>query len=124
LSRGESFSAAYKDNWSEVTPQATLEFTPTPSVLLYGSYARGYKGGGFEDTPANAIAAQLSYDPETVDNYEIGGKVDFLDDRARVNVARFQMDYNDLQVTQTDSNCLCSVTDNAANARIRGAEIE
>lgn len=124
LSRGESFSAAYKDNWSEVTPQATLEFTPTPSVLLYGSYARGYKGGGFEDTPANAIAAQLSYDPETVDNYEIGGKVDFLDDRARVNVALFQMDYNDLQVTQTDSNCLCSVTDNAANARIRGAEIE
>lgn len=124
LARGESFATAYRDSWSEMTPQVTIEYTPTPSVLLYASYASGYKGGGFEDTPANAIAAQLSYDPETVDNYEIGGKVDFLDNRARVNVALFQMDYNDLQVTQTDSDCLCSVTDNAANARIRGAEIE
>lgn len=124
LATGESFDADYSDSWSKLTPQFTLEFTPTPRFLVYATYSAGYKGGGFEDTPANAIAARISYDPETVQNYELGAKWDFLDRRARLNVALFQMDYRDLQVTQTDSNCLCSVTDNAADARIRGIELE
>lgn len=124
LARGESFTAAYGDSWKEWTPQVTAEFTPTDDLLFYATYSSGYKGGGFEDTPANALAAQLSYDPETVTNYEVGAKLQFLNNRARLNIAAFHMDYSDLQVTQTDSNCLCSVTDNAADARIRGVELE
>lgn len=124
LAAGQSFTANYANSWGELTPQFTVEYTPTNSLLFYATYSTGYKGGGFEDTPANAIAAAISYDPETVTNYEVGAKMQFFNRRARVNIAAFQMDYNDLQVTQTDSNCLCSVTDNAANARIKGVEIE
>lgn len=124
LSEGESFTANYSASWSEVTTQATVEYTPHDDLLFYLTYATGYKGGGFEDTPANAIAAGISYDPETVLNIELGAKIDFMDGRARLNLAAFSMDYDDLQVTQTDSNCLCSVTDNAASARIRGLEAE
>ncbi len=124
LAEGESFTASYSDSWGKLTPQFTLEFTPSERVMFYASYATGYKGGGFEDTPANAVAAAISYDPETVNNYELGAKLEFMNRRARLNLAVFQMDYNDLQVTQTDSNCLCSVTDNAADARIRGIELE
>lgn len=121
---GQSFTANYSDSWSEVTAQATVEFTPTDDLLFYATYSSGYKGGGFEDTPANAAAAVISYDPETVLNMEVGAKIDFWDGRARLNLAAFSMDYDDLQVTQTDTNCLCSVTDNAASARIRGLEAE
>lgn len=124
LTEGQSFTQSYSDNWSKVTPQFTLQFTPSERVMFYATYSSGYKGGGFEDTPANAVAATISYDPETVNNYELGGKLEFMNRRARLNLAVFQMDYNDLQVTQTDSRCLCSVTDNAANARIRGLELE
>lgn len=121
---GESFTADYGDSWSQVTAQATAEYSPTDDLLFYLTYSTGYKGGGFEDTPANAVAAQISYDPETVVNVELGAKVDFFQGRARLNAAAFMMDYEDLQVTQTDTNCLCSVTDNAADARIRGLEVE
>ncbi len=121
---GESFTADYGDSWSQVTAQATAEYSPTDDLLFYLTYSTGYKGGGFEDTPANAVAARISYDPETVVNIELGAKIDFLDGRARLNAAAFVMDYEDLQVTQTDTNCLCSVTDNAADARIRGFELE
>ena len=121
---GESFTTDYEDSWSEVTPQATLEFTPSDNAFLYFTYSRGYKGGGFEDDPANAAAAQASYDPETVRNLELGGKFDFFDNRARLNLALFMLDYNDLQVTQTDDGCLCNITDNAADAEIRGVEAE
>lgn len=124
LAEGQSFTTSYSDSWGKLTPQFTLQFTPSERILIYATYATGYKGGGFEDTPANAIAAGISYDPETVNNYELGAKLEFLNRRARINLALFQMDYNDLQVTQTDSNCLCSVTDNAADASIRGLELE
>ncbi|MFT4769154.1 MAG: iron complex outermembrane receptor protein, partial [Glaciecola sp.] len=66
----------------------------------------------------------LSFDPETVISYELGAKVDFWDDRARVNAALYYMDYEDLQVTQTNADCLCNITDNASDAEIMGLEVE
>lgn len=121
---GDSFTTAYGRDWSEVTPQVTLEITPRDNLLFYATWSRGYKGGGFEDDPANPAAAQAGYDPETVTNIEFGAKIDFFDNRARLNVAAFSMDYQDLQVTQTDDGCLCNITDNAADAEIRGIEAE
>ena len=121
---GGGYTTGYSDSWEELTPQITAEFQPTPDILLYATYSTGFKGGGFEDDPANPQAAQSSYDPETVDNYEIGGKFEFFDRRARLNLAAFSMRYKDLQVTQTSDVCLCNITDNAADAQIRGIEAE
>jgi hypothetical protein len=39
--------------------------------------AKGFKGGGFDDTPANVAQATTPFDPETATNYEIGVKTDF-----------------------------------------------
>lgn len=124
FTEGQSFNARYSDSWSEVTPQATLEFKPNDDMLFYGTFSTGYKGGGFEDDPANAAAAVSSYDPETVRSFEIGGKVDLFDRRLRLNIALFDMKYQNLQVTQTSAACLCNITDNAADAKIQGVEAE
>ncbi len=121
---GGGYTTDYSDSWEEVTPQFTAEFEPTDDILLYATYSKGFKGGGFEDDPANPLAAQSSYDPETVQNIEIGGKFEFFDRRARLNLAAFMMDYKDLQVTQTSDVCLCNITDNAADAEIKGIEAE
>jgi iron complex outermembrane receptor protein len=64
------------------------------------------------------------FDPETANNYEIGVKADMFDNRFRVNAAVFMMDYENLQVTQTNAACLCNLTDNAASAEIKGIEAE
>ena len=114
----------YSQTTEEVTPQATLEWEPNDSILTYLTYSHGYKGGGFEDTPANPAAATTPYNPETVENIELGLKLDLLDGRARLNTALFSMKYKDLQVTQTDDGCLCNITDNAADANIMGIETE
>jgi iron complex outermembrane receptor protein len=121
---GQGFTTDYGRSWSEWTPQVTAEWKPTEGVLLYGTFSTGYKGGGFEDTPANAAAARLGYDPETVDNFEIGAKTEFWDRRVRINIAAFNMRYKNLQVTQTNQDCLCNITDNAADASIKGLEAE
>lgn len=121
---GGGYVTTYKDSWGEVTPQVTAEFKANSNILLYATYSTGYKGGGFEDDPANTAAAQSAYDPEKVKSYEAGAKLDLFDRRARLNIAAFHMRYEDLQVTQTSAVCLCNITDNAADAKIRGVEAE
>ncbi|GAB4148662.1 MAG: TonB-dependent receptor [Sphingomonadales bacterium] len=121
---GGGFTTDYGNNWEKFTPQAILEYTPNDDVLVYANVARAFKGGGFEDTPANEVAATSSFDPETVTSFELGSKIDFWDGRARINAAAYYMDYKDLQVTQTSAACLCNITDNAADATIKGIEIE
>ncbi|QIB65274.1 TonB-dependent receptor [Kineobactrum salinum] len=124
FAEGEGYTANYDESWSEFTPQAILEYNPSGDFMAYFNVAKAFKGGGFEDTPANAAAAQISFDPETVTSYELGAKIDFWDGRARVNAAAYYMDYVDLQVTQTNAECLCNITDNAADAEVRGVELE
>jgi len=124
FAEGTGFVGPYDNSWEEVTPQVTVDWSPTDNAFFYATWSKGYKGGGFEDTVANAAAAAISYDPETVINIEVGAKLDFWDNRARLNLAAFSMDYQNLQVTQTDAGCLCNITDNAADAEISGMEAE
>lgn len=121
---GEEYSTSYGETWTKLTPQATLEFTPNENLFTYLTVSTGFKGGYFQDTPVNAFAAEFPTRPEEVINYEIGVKSDFADGRARLNAAVFFMDYTDLQVEQTNQDCLCNLTENAADAEIAGLELE
>ncbi len=118
------FSTPYGETWSEFTPQGILEFEPSEDWYLYASLTTGFKGGGYEDTPANEVAADIPFDPETVTNYEVGFKATLLEGSMRLNTTVFYMDYKDLQVQQTNEDCLCNITDNASNAKIQGLELE
>gem|GEM_PF-407585 len=121
---GTGYKTNYSEKWTQVTPQATLEWAITPEIFTYFTYSEGFKGGGFDDTPANPAQATTPFDPEEAKNYEIGIKSDFWDNRFRINADVFYMDYTNLQVTQTNAACLCNITDNAASAEIKGVEAE
>jgi len=121
---GLTWTANYGKSWDSFTPQAVLEYRPSPSVMLYARWAKGFKGGGWDYIPPTPAAAQISFDPEHVTNYELGLKSDLFDRRLRLNAAAFQMDYTDLQAQRTDLTCLCLITSNAGAARIRGVEVE
>ena len=62
--------------------------------------------------------------PEYVWNYEAGFKSRFFDNRAQLNVAVFQADYEDLQFTFTDGGTGNLIVSNAGKARVRGVEVE
>jgi iron complex outermembrane receptor protein len=66
--------------------------------------------------------------PETVDDYEIGVKADWRPGGAflRTNLAVFYADYDDIQRLLTDITTVpvTTVTANAGNAVIQGAELE
>ncbi|MGA0545088.1 TonB-dependent receptor [Brevundimonas sp. VNH65] len=124
LAAGQSWAFNYEREWDAFTPQGIVEYRPNDDVMLYASVGKGFKGGGWDHIPATEAGGRIGYDPEEVINYEIGAKTDLFDNRVRLNVAAFQMDYKDLQSQQLILECLCTVTSNAGTAKIRGIEGE
>lgn len=112
-----------------VTPRVILNYKVTPDVLIYASYARGEKTGGF-NTGLNVFADQRAYQPENSSNYEIGLKSDLLDRRLRLNLAGFYIDWNDQQaacqnpVSAGGSSTNRTYTCNVAASTIYGLEAE
>ena len=117
-----------EDSWEEFTPKAALSYTPNDDLLFYGLYSRGYRTGGFTGRPATENAARTPFDPELVDNFELGMKSEFLDRRLRFNASVFHLIYDDKQEefsvpapvgTGQETRIL-----NAASAKVTGVELD
>lgn len=71
------------------------------NVMAYASYARGYKGGGFNlDRATTGITpdSSLYFKPETVDSYELGLKTSMFRNKLLFNVTVFDQTYQDFQL--------------------------
>lgn len=118
----------YEDKYDDddLTPKIGLNYRVGEDMLLYASYAAGYKSGGFNVDFIQSLA-ELPYDTETADSYEVGMKSTFFDGRARLNVALFDTTFNDFQVQQfqriSDTVSRISIS-NAAEANTQGVEME
>jgi len=124
---GQPIAIRDSEDWNEFTWKAGVNYFVNNDVMLYANIATGYKGGGYNSRatiPANAGP----YDPETVTSYEIGMKGDFWDQRARVNVAAFFSDYEDIQgsVRRPGANPTGteSISQNLGDVENTGIEIE
>ncbi|MDA5192529.1 TonB-dependent receptor [Govanella unica] len=116
-----------KDSWGSFTPKVALDFKATDDVLLYASYAKGFKGGGWSPRPTQQNDSDLSYDPEILNTFEVGTKTAWFDNRMTFNVAGFYSIYKDVQVTTVDSGSngsLLLLTRNVGEARLYGLEAE
>lgn len=119
------YDASDDDSWSKFTPKISIEYTPNDDVFGYLTWSRGYKSGGYNGVSTNYSAATSPFDEETVDNYEIGIKSDFFDNRVRLNLAAFYMDYEDLQVFVSSFDTAAGlIVENAGEADIYGVEAE
>jgi iron complex outermembrane recepter protein len=121
---GASYDVPFGETWNKFTPQAVLNYQITPLSMVYASWNKGFKGGGWDQLPANGTIARVAFNPESATNYEIGTKNEFLDHRLRLNVALYYLAYKDLQVQEINDICLCLVTNNAGSALSKGVEVE
>ena len=118
----------FKESWSEFTPKAGLRYRINERAMVYGLYSKGFRAGGFSGRPGTYEAASIPYDPETVDNYELGWKSEWMDGRLRFNGSVFFMKYDDKQEEQSvptsQGTGQQTVVVNAASAEITGLEID
>jgi iron complex outermembrane recepter protein len=107
-------------DWSA---RAALDWRLTGDVMAYVSWNRGIKAGGFNAPLAvvNVDPKQLKFGGETLYAYELGLKSEFLDHRARLNVASFYYDYENYQAFNFQG--LTQLVFNAP-ARVYGGEME
>ena len=108
-----------------------VDYRPSQDLLVYASYRRGYKSGGFN--PAIGVffgkdVSEYAFGPEEVDAIELGIKSNWshANMSGRTNVALYKSWYNEVQVL---NNVVIGVaattaTQNAAEATIAGFEIE
>ena len=80
---------------SRVDPMVVAAIDATQDIHLYAKFATGYRSGGANDRSATFA----SFGPETVNSYEVGAKMDFLQHLARLNLAGYIMKRKG---TQTD----------------------
>ena len=122
-------------NLTNVSPKVSIDYQVNPDVMVYGLATRGFKSGGY-NIRANAVAVPRSaepFDDESVDSFEVGSKMAFLDQRLFLNVSLFHNKYKDIQLsvfTGIDTNG-DGVDDqffgdftNAGRGTVNGAEVE
>ena len=96
--------SAAKPTYDGVTARAELDYKPEPDTLIYASYNRGSKSGGFTFStgtpfPGQALIDTLNnipYRPETLNDYELGLKTKIGRD-VQLNLAAFYYDYKNYQ---------------------------
>ena len=77
--------------------KVVLAYQVNENTLWYGSINRGYKAGGV-NTDGSLPEELRDFDPEYLWNYELGYKLNFLDNKAYVRATAFYMDRSDVQV--------------------------
>jgi iron complex outermembrane recepter protein len=109
-------------SFKKFTPKLGVEFKASDDVLLFASYAKGFRSGGFN---GRLIAPQTrvpKYAPDTNDSIELGVKSDF-NKTLRFNATAFYSKYKDIQQTISDPAVQFRVA-NAGEARLYGFEAE
>jgi outer membrane receptor protein involved in Fe transport len=119
----------------EFTGTGVLSYKPNEDLLLYASYSRGYKAGGFNldrsalkgPIPtfaslggAQALVGNLQFDPEINDAYELGAK--YSTGPFSLNVAVFRQDFQNFQLNTFNGTVFLVQTINGCSTDLNGAD--
>ena len=119
----------------EFTGTAILSYKPTDDLLLYTSFARGYKAGGFNlDRSAlkgptatfasvggaQALVSKLQFDPELVDSYEVGAK--YSTGPFSLSVSGFRSDFSNFQLNTFNGTVFLVQSINGCGTDLGGAD--
>jgi len=126
---GESFNPSDKISGGKISINKILK----QDTNIFISIARGYNQGGFNlnlGLDPNSINSNLYYDPEFLTNYELGLNSKIVNLNMNLAAVIFHSDRKDQQVlisTQvdpTDPNTFTFLTQNAAEGKNNGIELE
>jgi iron complex outermembrane receptor protein len=101
--------------FEQFQPKVSLSWDITPDAVVYASYGKGFKSGGFNPIgsrqalidatagaglPTDSIYLEDQYDKEVSDTYEVGAKLRLFDRALAINAAVFKTDIEGAQQFQ------------------------
>lgn len=109
-------------NFKNFSPKFGIQLHPFENVMLYTSYSRGYKTGGWTNRISAPLPIAPDFNEEKAATLETGLKAELIDRRLRFNLAAFTTDYKGIQLNFQQG--VSPIFQNAGDARIRGFEAE
>jgi len=124
----DEFSA---NDW---TPKVSVSYQLNDDTLLYATAAEGYRSGASVGSVPESVCAPflaelgLSSSPTSVESdsawsYELGGKMELMDQRMRINASIYHIDWTDYQQAVL-LQCGFGFLANTGDAESKGAELE
>lgn len=111
-------------SWSSFNPKVGVEYQIDDDMMVFASYAQGFKSGTFNP---RASTNEPAVNPETVDSVEIGIKSEWFN-KLRINATVFALEHKDRQYTSVVANDDPSILDqrlgNIGKSEAAGLELE
>jgi outer membrane receptor protein involved in Fe transport len=104
-----------------LTGNIILAYDLDDNTNIYASYSRGFKAGGFSLDPGSSRAGTATFEPETVDAFEVGAKARLFDNKLSIDTAIFRQSVDDFQNFTFVGN---SFFPSNASIRVTGWELE
>lgn len=103
-------------------PKVSLSYQASETILLYTNYGRGYRTGGFN--PAETTRFNRDYKDEISDNYEIGIKTSWWNNRFILNGSVFYNNFENQQQYAYDLITFFAGNYNYEKSTIFGFELD
>jgi iron complex outermembrane receptor protein len=129
--RPQRYSASDSDG--SLSGRANIAWKPLDAVLLYASFARGFKSGGINmsglplDAANQPALATAVVRPERNTTWEAGIKAEIWNRRLTLNLAAYHTTVRDFQATVVDSSqtvALRGYLSNIPEVRVKGIEAD
>jgi len=107
------------------SPKASLLWHATDHVIGYGAISRGFRIGGIQpyfSTPGAPTAAPETFKSDTIWNYELGARTDWLERTLRFDLTGFYEKWKDPQTLVFSPGQLLPYLDNVGGVTSKGAE--
>lgn len=110
-------------SFNAISPKVGLSYEFSDDVMLFANFAQGYRPGGINPFIIDADAAK--FDPEYSWNYEVGVKSILMQNRSKVNLTGFYINYEDQQLyTVVDATTFTVGRENLGHSTSYGVELE
>lgn len=102
-------------------PKAAMRWFLNDEVTLVASYAKGFRFGGINGATLDAaIPVPFTYGSDKIDNYELGLRTTWADNRITADITAFYIDWTNLQMLQRAD--IYAYVDNVGAAEVKGVE--
>ena len=109
---------------SQVTPKVSLNFKITDDALVYATASSGFRAGDINPYAFLFPGAPSAFGPEHLWNYEVGTKTSWFDHRLVVNLAAYDIVWQNVIVNANAPNALFGYSVNGGSAHSTGVEAE
>lgn len=86
-----------EDTWNAWQPKVTLTYQPQDTMTVYGSFSRGFRSGGFNQTGVGAAVPEPGvgdeFDEQIADTWEAGVKTSLWEGQVSLSFSAYYTDF-------------------------------